>query len=81
VAGGASGLDPADLWLFEEAGMAALYRVISLTPEQAGESPASELRGIQAVAQELNGDFVGMRKRLIDQGRLLAADSNAPSAG
>jgi hypothetical protein len=65
----APGADMLDVALFEDFGLDDLTRLTSLTRADMDIMTPTELRQVHAACKEVNGDFFGMRARLMEIGR------------
>lgn len=69
--------DIVDCTLFDDFSLPDLCTLTSLTPEQIGQLPPSELRRVWQKAEEINADFFGMRNRVVQLGRQALASSSS----
>lgn len=72
--------DAVDVCLFDDISLPDLYRMTSLTREQADVMAPRQLREVVEAARALNADFFAMRARLAQLGARLQKNSSGQSA-
>ena len=65
--------DVVSLLLFEDCTFDDLKRMSTVTDQQLGAEPPSEIEKLKAKCRELNCHFFGLRSRLMSLGRQMAA--------